>query len=76
MERLLDLRLGTTTASLILHAALKREESRGAHFREDFPEQDNDHWQGHLQVHRLAEGREEWSFEPVAGADSRCRNDE
>jgi succinate dehydrogenase/fumarate reductase flavoprotein subunit len=42
-----------------------REESRGAHFREDFPEQDDHRWQGHIRVHLSAEERQVWSYEPL-----------
>ncbi|OLC48708.1 MAG: L-aspartate oxidase [Acidobacteria bacterium 13_1_40CM_65_14] len=37
-----------TVARLIAHAALRREESRGGHFRADFPKRDDLHWKVHL----------------------------
>ncbi len=37
-----------TTAWLIARAALEREESRGAQFRRDFPERNDERWQVHL----------------------------
>jgi L-aspartate oxidase len=37
-----------TVGYLIARAALRREESRGGHFRADFPKRDDIHWQKHI----------------------------
>jgi L-aspartate oxidase len=37
-----------TVGYLIAHAALRREESRGGHFRADFPQRDDIHWRKHF----------------------------
>ncbi|HUR35226.1 MAG TPA: L-aspartate oxidase [Vicinamibacterales bacterium] len=41
-----------TVAMLVAGAALRREESRGGHFRADFPDRDDLHWKVHLVVSR------------------------
>jgi L-aspartate oxidase len=41
-----------TVASLIVEAALAREESRGVHLRTDFPKTDDAHWRRHLAMVR------------------------
>lgn len=38
----------TTVGFLIARAALRREESRGSHFRADFPQHDDVHWRKHV----------------------------
>jgi L-aspartate oxidase len=43
-----------TVAGLIARAALRREESRGGHFRDDFPKRDDRAWRVHI-VDRLSE---------------------
>ena len=39
-------------ARLIIRGALEREETRGVHFRTDFPETDDEHWRRHLAFQR------------------------
>ncbi|MCA1557973.1 MAG: FAD-binding protein, partial [Acidobacteria bacterium] len=44
-----------TVATLIARAALWREESRGAHYRTDFPKRDDERWRVHSILRRGAE---------------------
>jgi L-aspartate oxidase len=37
-----------TVGGLIARAALRREESRGGHFRADFPQRDDQKWKIHV----------------------------
>ncbi|NUR06183.1 MAG: L-aspartate oxidase [Nocardioidaceae bacterium] len=39
-----------TVATALLESARTREETRGSHWREDFPDRDDRHWAGHLDV--------------------------
>ncbi len=41
-----------TISRVIIEGALRREESRGVHFRTDFPNQDNSAWQRRLGIKR------------------------
>ncbi len=50
---------------MVLQSALKREETRGAHYREDFPLQDDKDWLANIVIKRGEEGRMKLSFEPV-----------
>lgn len=64
VARILELRQGLLTGRVILEAALRREESRGAHYRTDFPKQD-EKWKG-SQIVSVSEGnRLQWSFLPA-----------
>jgi L-aspartate oxidase len=46
-RRLFEARAMSRVANAILHAALARTESRGAHFRTDHPQRDDQHFQKH-----------------------------
>ncbi|MFI9328197.1 L-aspartate oxidase [Kitasatospora sp. NPDC052868] len=43
-------------ATALVEAASQREETRGGHWREDFPERDDDRWQRHLITTLTASG--------------------
>ncbi len=61
----LELRNMLMLAEVTTLGALKREESRGAHFREDFPKRDDAQWLKHSVVKLGADGHAELSFDPV-----------
>jgi L-aspartate oxidase len=45
-----------TVASALVQAAARRDETRGAHWRDDFPDRDDEHWRGHLDTVLAADG--------------------
>jgi fumarate reductase (CoM/CoB) subunit A len=61
--RAIECRSALRVAGWLLEAALKRCESRGSHFREDFPQSDDTQWLGHLQVFQGSNGNDVWRFE-------------
>ena len=63
-QQALDLRNMLTASELIARSALMREDSRGAHYREDFPNTDNQHWLKNIYASRNGEGPKLWT-EPV-----------
>jgi succinate dehydrogenase/fumarate reductase flavoprotein subunit len=67
VQHSLEIRFAVQTARLILQGALRREESRGAHYREDFSKQDDKNWGGHLQVRRRPDDQWKWTFHLIAG---------
>jgi fumarate reductase (CoM/CoB) subunit A len=65
----LELRSAIRIAGLIVQGALKRTETRGAHCREDFPDQDDEKWRGHLQV-RMTNAEDTWDYAPETAKDT------
>ena len=64
-QEALDLRNQLTVARAVLAAALAREESRGAHFRSDFPAADNERWLRYVVVERDDDGMPRVDTAPV-----------
>jgi succinate dehydrogenase / fumarate reductase flavoprotein subunit len=52
-------------AELTAESALARQESRGAHSREDYPERDDDNWLKHTLAYRTQDGVE-LKYKPVS----------
>ncbi|MFT4085052.1 MAG: L-aspartate oxidase [Nocardioides sp.] len=59
-----------TVATALTAAAIRREETRGSHWREDFPDRDDRRQAGHTEV-RLADGLLDLDFHPAPATDER-----
>jgi len=59
-----------TVASALVQAATRREETRGSHWRDDFPDRDDTNWRGHLDTRMSAEGAISTDFDPMKHPDS------
>jgi succinate dehydrogenase/fumarate reductase flavoprotein subunit len=55
-QQALDMRNLLTASELIARSALMRQDSRGAHFREDFPNSDDAAWLKNIYIIRNGEG--------------------
>jgi succinate dehydrogenase / fumarate reductase flavoprotein subunit len=58
LEHMLDV------AEVMAHGALARQESRGAHYRTDFPKRDDANWLKHTMLYKTADGVHA-DFKPV-----------
>ncbi|MET7622710.1 fumarate reductase (quinol) flavoprotein subunit [Streptomyces sp. NPDC005408] len=62
---LLELSCMLDVAESIVHCALRREESRGAHQRTDFPARDDRRYLAHSLIHREPDGTARVEYPPV-----------
>lgn len=66
-----ELRQAHETANMILNAEMKlraslmRKETRGSHYREDYPARDDDHWLAWIKIHRGSNGRMQLTRHPI-----------
>lgn len=54
-------------ATVLVHHALLREETRGSHWREDFPDRDDEHWRVRLVSSLGERGKVKTRIEPLGG---------
>jgi L-aspartate oxidase len=57
-----------TISAALADAAALREETRGSHWRDDFPERDDEHWAGHFDV-TMTDGTTTVTFHPAPATD-------
>jgi L-aspartate oxidase len=60
-----------TVAAALVQAAALREETRGAHWRDDFPDRDDAQWRGHLDTTLAPDGSLLADFDPGAHTEDR-----
>jgi succinate dehydrogenase / fumarate reductase flavoprotein subunit len=61
----LDLQNLLTVSEAIAKAAIERKESRGAHFREDYPAKDDKNGKFHFIIYKDKDGKMQGRREPV-----------
>jgi succinate dehydrogenase / fumarate reductase flavoprotein subunit len=65
LQEALELNNMLRIAEVIVYSALQRKESRGAHFRSDYPERNDEEWLKHTFVNETSTGLKE-SYKPIA----------
>ncbi len=65
LTRALELGMMLDCAETIIEGALKRTESRGAHFRTDYISRDDETWLKHILIHRGQDGMPRIEYLPV-----------
>jgi succinate dehydrogenase / fumarate reductase flavoprotein subunit len=61
----LDIQNLLTVSEIIARAALERKESRGGHFRDDFPEKDPSYGKFNIVIKRGSSGEMQVTREPI-----------
>ena len=65
MQEALEVHNLLTFSKIIIAGALNRKESRGAHFRTDFPKRDDKNWTKHTLAWRTPDGETKFDYKPV-----------
>ncbi len=65
LESALSVRNLALLGRVLASAALRRTESRGAHFRSDYPQTDDTHWRVTTRIQQGADGSVEFHTDPV-----------
>ncbi|MGD8983224.1 MAG: FAD-binding protein [Desulfobacteraceae bacterium] len=64
-NNIIDVTNSIAVCTMVAYSALHREESRGAHYREDFKETDNENWLVNIHLARKGERDMELTTKPV-----------
>lgn len=65
-NNIIDVTNSIAVCTMVARSALRREESRGAHYREDFVETDNKNWLVNIRLRRKGERGIELTTKPVS----------
>ena len=75
-QETLDLANQLTVARTVIDSALVREESRGAHYRSDHPEQDDENWLRFIVISKKTNGETKVELRPVEFSRKRPGSDD